>query len=63
MRDFESLRTLEKLLHTMDVPWNRRKDLNPTKLRWLEKNLSVRNSAHKEYPQAIVLIEKLIQDG
>jgi len=63
MRDFESLRKLEKLLHSMDLPWNRKKDLNPIKFRWLEKNLGERNSSHKDYPEAMGLIQKLIADG
>lgn len=63
MRDFESLRKLEKLLHSMDVPWNRKKDLNPTKLRWLDKNLVERNSSHEHYSEAMALVQKLIADG
>jgi len=63
MRDFESLRKLEKILNTMDVPWNRKKDLNPIKLRWLQKNLIDRNESHKDYIVAMGLIEKLIADG
>jgi hypothetical protein len=63
MRDFESLRRLEKILSTMDVPWNRKKDLNPIKLRWLNKNLVERNASHKDYAEAMGLIQKLIADG
>lgn len=63
MRDFESLHKLEKLLNVMDVPWNRKKDLNPTKLRWLNKNLVERNASHEHYQAAMALIQKLIADG
>lgn len=63
MRDTESLCKLEIILHTMDVPWNRKKGLNPAKLRWLNKNLIERNANHKEYDDAMNLIRRLIADG
>ncbi len=55
----EELVRLEKLLHSMDIPWNRKKDLNPVKIKWLKKNLKIRNEANIHFNEAMSLIEKL----
>jgi hypothetical protein len=54
---------LEKLIKDMDLPFNRKTYLNPTKLRWLLKNMGERNKDNPHYNEAMQLIEKLIQDG
>lgn len=48
---------LSELLEGMDVPDNRRDDL-----RWLLRNLAIRNSDNPSLPQALTLIKKLIQE-
>jgi hypothetical protein len=63
VRDRESLSILENILKDMDIPWNRKQDLNPTKLRWLQKNMGERNSKNVNFNQATELIERLILDG
>jgi hypothetical protein len=54
---------LEKLIHDMDIPFNRKTYLNPTKLRWLQKNMGERNKNNPYYAEAMQLVEKLIADG
>lgn len=51
---------LESLLRKMDLPFNRKKDLTPQKIKWLSKNLQVKNETHKNYSQAIEIIERLL---
>jgi hypothetical protein len=43
---------LNKILDTMDIPENRKNDLN-----WLRRNLGVRNSSHPDFNKAVVLIK------
>jgi hypothetical protein len=52
---------LEKLIENMDIPWNRKKDFNSVKLRWLYKNLGVKNKDNKNYQEAMGIIENLIK--
>jgi len=49
---------LGELLEGMDVPDNRRDDL-----RWLLRNLAIRNEGNPSLPQALSVIRKLIQEG
>lgn len=63
MRDKESVAKLEKLIHDMDLPFNRKSYLNPTKLKWLQKNMGDRNSNNPYYQEAMKLVEKLIDNG
>lgn len=56
-------RKLENLLKPMDLPWNRKKDFNPSKLKWLMKNLSKRNGSHTNYIEAMSIISELKQLG
>ena len=54
---------LERLLKPMDLPWNRKREFTPAKLKWLDKNLAKRNEKHKNYTEAKATIEKLIKQG
>ncbi len=63
MRDKESVAKLEKLISDMDLPFNRKSYLNPTKLKWLQKNMGDRNSNNPYYRDAMKLVEKLIDNG
>ncbi len=54
---------LEKLLKSMDLPWNRKKDFTSVKLKWLKKNLAERNKNHKNYIEAESIINKLLKIG
>jgi hypothetical protein len=51
---------LTKLLKPMDLPWNRKDDFTPHKLRWLRKNMCKRNQAHENYTEAIRLIDEML---
>lgn len=63
MKDKESVAKLEKLIHDMDLPFNRKSYLNPTKLKWLQKNMGDRNANNPYYQEAMKLVEKLIDNG
>lgn len=43
------------ILDTMDVPQLRKKDL-----RWLSRNLAIRNRDHPQFPQAMKIIRELL---
>jgi len=45
--------TLKSLLKGMDVPEHRKNKVTPQNLRWLLRNLGIRNSGHKNYHTAI----------
>jgi len=49
---------LGELLEGMDIPDNRRDDL-----RWLLRNLAIRNGNNPSLPQALDVIRKLIREG
>jgi hypothetical protein len=52
------LDTLERLAAKMDVPLYKRRNVS-----WLEKNLAVRNQGHKNFKDAMILIEELLKVG
>jgi hypothetical protein len=54
---------LEKLIRDMDLPFNRKNYFNPAKLKWLQKNMETRNSTHKNYAEALKIVEILIENG
>ncbi len=54
----ELLAKLVKLISPMDIPVFRRESIY-----WLSKNLHVRNSNHKNYEQAINIIQQLLKMG
>jgi hypothetical protein len=51
---------LTEILEGMDVP-DIRRELTKANLRWLGRNLSVRNGEHINYPQARRLIIELLK--
>jgi len=52
--------TLIKILNTMDIP-DMRKDLNQVNIRWLNRNILIRNSEHPEIERAIKIIRGLLK--
>jgi hypothetical protein len=52
---------LARKLKTMDLPWNRKKEFTPQKLRWLKKNLGKRNAEHKNFEEALELIDIMLE--
>lgn len=46
---------LQEILDTMDVPVKRKNDV-----RWLIRNLRVRNGNHKDFNEAIFILEGLV---
>lgn len=52
-------KNLREILDKMDVP-AMRKELNPHNLRWLARNLGIRNNRHEEFPSAVHFIQTLL---
>jgi hypothetical protein len=52
-------KNLREILDTMDVPQSR-KELNAHNLRWLGRNLAIRNRNHNEFPSAVHFIQTLL---
>lgn len=50
------LTILHEILDSMDIPEQRKKDFY-----WLLRNLSIRNSEHPKYEEAISLLKKLVR--
>jgi hypothetical protein len=63
VKDKDVVSKLEKLIHGMDLPFNRKSYLNPAKLRWLQKNMAERNKDNPNFIEASILIQKLIDNG
>lgn len=51
---------LVNLLHTMDLPFYR-KNAKHANLLWLQKNLAVRNVAHRQFVNAMRIIDNLLK--
>lgn len=49
---------LQEILLTMDVPLFRKSDL-----RWLSRNLGIRNRQHPKFQEAMKLIQFLMKNG
>lgn len=49
---------LERITKKMDVPPYRR-----TNVRWLERNLAIRNAGKPEFDRAMQIIGELLQNG
>ncbi len=55
-------KVLKAILEKMDVP-EMRKDLTHHNLKWLGRNLAIRNRDHYEFPTAIHFIKPLLYMG
>jgi hypothetical protein len=53
---------LVSILKTMDVP-RRRCELSKSNLRWLARNIAVRNREHPQFEDAFNLIKLLLKKG
>ena len=51
---------LVNLLHTMDLPLHR-KNAKHANLLWLHKNLATRNAAHRQFVNAMRIIDNLLK--
>lgn len=56
----ETIQKLEKLLRKMDIPSNR-KYINLNNLKWLHRNLGVRNSSNPDFEEAMKLVNLAIK--
>ncbi len=48
-------------LNTMDVPAMRRNVADPANLRWLSRNLAVKNSSHPDLKPCLTLIREALR--
>jgi hypothetical protein len=55
------LMQLKNLLRKMDLPSHRKSQLTPQNLKWLARNLAIRNGDHKDFEKAIELIKSLVR--
>lgn len=59
--DESRIEMLEKYLHRMDIPSNRKR-VNLNNLKWLHKNLATKNSENPNYESASALIEWCLEN-
>lgn len=55
------LSKLTKLLRNMDIPTHRKTKHTPENLKWLGKNIGVRNSNHKNYNEVTSILSEILQ--
>lgn len=53
---------LTRMLLKMDIPVQRKSLMNKNNLTWLHKNLSVRNSTHKNYEKVIAEVDRRLAE-
>lgn len=58
-KGYEVTQKLESLLRKMDIPSNR-KHINLNNLKWLNRNLGIRNSNNPKFEEAMNLIKESI---
>tara|TARA_Y100001963_G_C6771463_1_gene445109 strand:- start:1829 stop:2056 length:228 start_codon:yes stop_codon:yes gene_type:complete len=58
--DTDPREELIAILKKMDIPW-RRRELSRNNLRWLNRNIAVRNSEHPDFDTARELITRLLR--
>ena len=56
----DKVQDLEAVISNMDIPFYRKTIKTKDGLRWLARNLKIRNIAHKDYPIAERLIKELL---
>lgn len=58
---FEDIMKLSSLLVNMEVP-ELRKTINEENIRWLRRNLGIKNSEHKDFDEAMYLLKKILHN-
>jgi hypothetical protein len=58
----EDLEKLQRLIKGMDLPIQRKTQTTPHNIRWLSRNLGVRNSEHPKFQEAKLLLVKLLRE-
>jgi hypothetical protein len=54
---------LVELLRTMELPEWRKNHLTIHNVRWLSRNMGLKNSTHPNYNESIELIKSIIREG
>ena len=54
---------LRLLISTMDVPEGRKTNITVQDIRWLSRNLGVRNSQHPDFSEAMNIINSILRNG
>lgn len=60
MNRTERIAELEKLISKMDIPFYRKTIKSSDTIRWLSRNLSVKNSTHPDYQKVMSIIKEII---
>lgn len=56
-----SLERLSRILRKMNLPQHRKNRMTSSNLKWLAKNLSVKNSDHPDYQEALDIIKAQVR--
>ncbi|BCG50200.1 hypothetical protein [Ralstonia phage RP13] len=56
------IQQLQNLINKMDLPSHRKTSEAPDTLRWLARNMGIRNSDHKNYEQARTLLVSILRE-
>ena len=56
----DKLAEVEKLIARMDLPCYRKKVKHNDDARWLKNNLNVKNAKHKNYEQAMAVLNSIV---
>lgn len=62
----EQRNRMVEILSTMDIPEGRRTEAalrDPQHLRWLNRNMFIRNSNHPQFAEATALLSALLKSG
>ena len=56
------LEALQELIKGMDLPDWRKSKLTPHNLRWLGRNMGIRNASHPKYQEARAVLARLLKE-
>jgi len=58
----QDIETLRRLISSMDLPdWRKTQD-TPHNLRWIARNMGIRNSGHPNYQEARQILARLLRE-
>jgi len=60
MNKNERISELEKLISKMDIPFYRKTIKSSDSIRWLSRNLAIKNATHPDYQKAVLLIKEIL---
>ncbi len=60
MNRTERITELEKLISKMDIPFYRKTIKSSDNIRWLSRNLAIKNATHPDYQKAVSIIKEIL---